>query len=318
MHVEQAARHHFLHRRTVGGVEARRLRDLHFVLRQDGGAHLGGQRHVVRRLGVDGDAMPDRELHAVAVDHLQRFALGVHAVGVQHGTAAKNSAVRCLRFRTHDEFRLEQPRRVAVGVGFFLRVDQEQRHQAVAVGVLGADGTLYPHRRAVRVRCLMRNHAFGERQHQLSAAGDALPDLGLLPIGPRQLVFLVGHTLVAAPARLDLDALGVAIDAEGHAETAGHQRLIAGGVDLVRCIRFGFHPPGRGSELGTRFVLARYDRVAGFLDLVLRQWTFQPFDATLRRFAWCQLANQIAVAHTHVHDALVRAARRAEQVVHHG
>jgi hypothetical protein len=58
LHVEQTATHHLLHRRAIGGVEARRLGDLHLVLRHDGGAHLGGQRHVVRRLGVDGDAMP--------------------------------------------------------------------------------------------------------------------------------------------------------------------------------------------------------------------------------------------------------------------
>ena len=318
LHVEQTTVHHLLHRRAVDGVEAWCLRDLHLVLRQHGGAHLGCQRHVVRRFSVDGDAMSDRELHAVAVDHLQRFTLRIVPVDIQHGAAAEDGPLDSFRFRTHDQFRLEQPRRVPIGIGFFLRIDQEQRHQAISVGVLGANGTLYPHRWTVCVWCLMGNHAFGERQHQLPATGNALPDLGFLAIGSGQFVFVVWYALVAAPTRFDLDVLGVAIDAESHAEAARHQRLIAGSVDLVRSIRFGFHPPGRRPKLGTRFVLTGHDGVGGFLDILLGQRAFKPFDTASSILARCQLANQIAVAHAHVHDVLVRATSRAEQVVHHG
>src|SRR5690606_12526833 len=53
-------------------------------------------------------------------------------------------------------------------------------------------------------------------------------------------------------------------------------------------------------------------------DLVVRQWPFEPFDATLCRLTRGELAHQIAIPHTHVDDALMRAASRAEQVVHHG
>jgi len=125
-------------------------------------------------------------------------------------------------------------------------------------------------------------------------------------------VFIVRHALVAAPTRLDLNALGIAIHAERHAEAAGHQRLIACSVDLVRAVRFGFHPPRRRAELGTRFVLARNDGVGGLLNILFSQWAFQSFDSALGIIARCQFADQIAVAHAHVHDAFVRPPRRAE------
>ena len=125
-------------------------------------------------------------------------------------------------------------------------------------------------------------------------------------------VFVVWHALVAAPTHLDLNALSVAIHAESHAEAAGHQRLIAGSVDLVGGIRFRFHPPRGRAKLGTGFVLAGHDGVGGLLRILLSQRAFQSFDSTLSIFARSQFTDKIAVSHVHVHDAFVRSPRRAE------
>src|SRR5690606_31553176 len=135
---------------------------------------------------------------------------------------------------------------------------------------------------------LMGDHAFAERQHQLAAAGNALPDLGLgLLLGAGLLVLADAEdlvliaALVATPAHLDFDPFGVTIHTEGHAQAARYQRLIAGSVDLIGGVRLGLDTPRRRAELRTGFMLAGRLRVGGLFDLVVRQWPFEPFDATL-------------------------------------
>jgi hypothetical protein len=65
-------------------------------------------------------------------------------------------------------------------------------------------------------------------------------------------------------------------------------------------------------------MLAWRFRIGRLLGIVVCQRPFEPFDAALCRLARGELAHQIAIPHTHVDDTLVRAAGRAEQVVHHG
>src|SRR5690606_4895845 len=108
------------------------------------------------------------------------------------------------------------------------------------IRIFGAHGALHAHLGVGLVRRLMGDHALGERQHQLAATGDSLPDLGLgLLLCPRLLVLTGAEdlvfiaTLIATPTYFDLDPFGITVHAEGHAEAARHQRLVAGRVDLV-------------------------------------------------------------------------------------
>ena len=80
------------------------------------------------KLAMDADAMTHRELHPVAVDHLQRLPLRVHAVRIQYGAAAEDGALGGFCFRSNDQLRLEHPGGIAVGLGFLLCIDQEQCH----------------------------------------------------------------------------------------------------------------------------------------------------------------------------------------------
>lgn len=64
-------------------------------------------------------------------------------------------------------------------------------------------------------------------------------------------------------------------------------------------------------------MLTRCLGAGGFLGLVIRQRPFEPLDATLCRLTRGELADQVAIAHAHIDDAFVRAASRAEQIVHH-
>ena len=86
----------------------------------------------------------------------------------------------------------------------------------------------------------MRNDPFGKRQHDRAATRNALPHLGFgLHFDPGFLIFsgakyfVLVTALIPSPARLNLNPVGITIHAEGHAEAAGHQRLIAGGINLV-------------------------------------------------------------------------------------
>ena len=325
LHIEQATTDHLAHGRAIGWIEAGRLRHLHLVLRHHRGAHLGGQRHVVCGFGMDGNAMAHGEFDAVAVDHLQRFALRVHTVGVQYRPAPEDGAFGGILLRTNDQLGLKHPCRIAVGVRLFLCIHQKQRDQPIAIGILGPDGALHAHFGKLVVGSLMWNHAFGQRQHDLAATGNALPHLGLglhlrtgfLVLAGAEYLMLVA-ALIPAPARFDLDPVGITIHAEGHAETAGHQRLVAGGIDLVRRIRFRLHTPGGRSKLRTRLVPSGSLGLRGRLKVVIGQWPVQPLNAALCGLTRGQFANQVAVAHTHVDNTFTGATSGAEQVVHHG
>src|SRR4051812_14839045 len=105
-------------------------------------------------------------------------------------------------------------------------------------------------------------------------------------------MFFAFPTFIASPTGLDFDCLRVSVHAECDAEGRRYERLTGGRIDFTRAF-FRIYLPGSASKL---------------LDLV-------GFDAlSLRR----EFADQITVAHTHIHDLLERAVRRAEDVVHHG
>ena len=171
----------------------------------------------------------------------------------------------------------------------------------------------------------MRNHAFGQRQHDLAATGNALPHFGLglhfrtgfLVLAGAEYLVLV-TALIPAPARFDLNPIGVTIHTECQTEAARHQRLITGGIDLVSRIRFRIHTPGGRTKLRTRLVASGSLGLRGRLKVVIGQWPIQPLDAALCGLTRGQFANQVAIPHTHVDDAFTGAASGAEQVVHHG
>ena len=58
--------------------------------------------------------------------------------------------------------------------------------------------------------------------------------------------------------------------------------------------------------------------IRGLFGIVIGKRPVKPFNAPLCSLTRSQFANQVAVTHAHVNDALMRAASRTQQVVHHG
>ena len=67
-------------------------------------------------------------------------------------------------------------------------------------------------------------------------------------------VFVIVDADILTPTRLNFDPTDIAVDAKRHPETRRNEGLIAGGVDLVRRIRFGIDTTCRAVEFGARFV----------------------------------------------------------------
>jgi len=251
-------------------------------------------------------------------------ALGVIDDDVVARTAKEHGSSGRVACPGHAELGLEEPRTVAVSLGFELAVHQEQRDEPLTVGV-GAHGALDADRLQLRIGHQRLDGAVLECEGHAPAAREPAPNLYLRLIDltglavlprPRVLVFLLWNTGVAAPARGDVQRLHIGADAEGEAQARGHERLIVRRVDLVERVVFGLDAPTRAVELGAWFVergLLLVRRVVFFVGRRRRlDVRARPHVSRLPR---SELPDEIAVADTHVDDQLLGSIGWAEQIV---
>ncbi|MBF5055743.1 hypothetical protein Y5W_01037 [Alcanivorax sp. 521-1] len=260
--------------------------------------------------------MSDGEFDPVTIDHFQSFTLRVHAIGIQHGTTPENGMIHSPLSRANDQFRLEYPCHVTVGIRFLLGIYQEQGHQAIPIGILRAHRALNPDLGMLAIRSTMRDGAVDQGKGQLAATRNTLPDFDFLPIRFDQVMFIIGQTFITPPASFYLDAISLTIDTEGHTQATRNQGLITGGVDLVTRIRLRLDTSGRPPKLCTRLVLPWCLGVDGFFRCLIGHGSFKPFESASFRIPGGQFADQIAIPNTHVDDTLMGATSRTEQVIH--
>src|SRR5690606_9655474 len=150
----------------------------------DLGAHLNGARWVVvGRYGVDGYAVPHGELHTAPVDEPEVVALDVvHRHVVARPAQEHGRPVRSAR-APHAQLRLKEPRAVTIRLGLTLVVHEEQRHEALALGVR-AHGALDADFVLLRVRGDRLDGTLRERDGHTTTAWLAAPGLhfGLLDL----------------------------------------------------------------------------------------------------------------------------------------
>ena len=119
------------------------------------------------------------------------------------------------------------------------------------------------------VRCPGGDDAINKTNRQLSPTWKTLPGLRLnffrlgandVAIGvPDLFVYclcmaVIGDTNVLAPPGFYVDPVNLAVDAYGHSETGGDERLIARGVNLICRVGLGVDPAGGAVELGAGIV----------------------------------------------------------------
>ena len=329
LHVETALLDHVADRRAVLGTITRRFRHGHLVLRHHDGTHFDGTLGLtVGSLGVNRDAMTDREFHLVAVDHFERFALLVVRIRVSRDLPAEHVPGGTSLRAPNNQLWLENPGSVLIFVGLFLTVHEEQRHQSVAVGIPAAYSSLYADCRLFGIRSSVSDWPFSQIDRDLSATGHTLPDFRLrallffegVGVCPGLVDFGLVIALIASPPRLDVDRVDVPVDTEGYPETRRNERLVAGCVDLVERLGFGVDTACCTVELSAGLVPAVVHVEVARIGVLGfgRKRPVETLNTAVVRTRGCELTNEITVAHARIDDAFVLPVGRAEQVVHDG
>lgn len=243
---------------------------------QDVGGGNDARRDPVRSIGterglrVHADAVSDRELDVMAIDHRHRPVLGVHMRIVAAPSSADED--RRLVRSGHGDLGLEEPEPVAIWLLLLLAIDEKQRDDPVVA--LAAHQPLDCHVRKFGAGAPPPG-AFLERGDESGFDLAALPDA--LRVAGLRLDRVALALVVAAPAGGDGERAGDAVDAEGESERRREHRPRLGRSDVdAALLRRPVAADGKIVELlGLDHLAARREQAnevavgdGGFVDLL--------------------------------------------------